>query len=191
MFYKRYIKRLLDFIVAVIGTVILGALFIIIGIAIKLDSRGPILFLQERIGQNGKVFKIYKFRTMVSNAAELGPHFTSKDDVRITKIGKFLRKTSLDEIPQIINVLKGEMSLIGPRPYAIKQKDTVSHSNFVERHAVLPGITGLAQVKGRSSLTSEEKLNYDLIYVKEISLLLDVKILIRTVVITLKSKASW
>ena len=176
-------KWICDFIASLIGLIILLPLFIIIAILIKIDSKGPVFFLQERLGKDGKTFKMYKFRTMVKNAENKGSGiYTSKEDPRITKIGHFLRKTSLDELPQLINILKGEMSLVGPRPpvpyhpykyeeYSKKQK---------KRFNVKPGITGYAQVSGRNKLSWDERIEYDIKYVNKRNLLLDIKIIFFT-----------
>lgn len=163
--------------------ILLSPLFLLISIFIKLDSKGNVIFKQKRVGKNGELFTIYKFRTMVVNASEKGTKYrVLKDDNRITKVGKFLRKTSLDELPQLFNVLKGDMSLVGPRPtlqFIVDQYTTEQK----ERLLVKPGITGLAQVNGRQSLTWEEKIKYDLKYVKEYNFLLDIKILFKTVLV--------
>ena len=178
-----FLKWICDFIASLIGLIILLPLFIIIAILIKIDSKGPVFFLQERLGKDGKTFKMYKFRTMVKNAENKGSGiYTSKEDPRITKIGHFLRKTSLDELPQLINILKGEMSLVGPRPpvpyhpykyeeYSKKQK---------KRFNVKPGITGYAQVSGRNKLSWDERIEYDIKYVNKRNLLLDIKIIFFT-----------
>lgn len=188
------IKRILDFIISLIALIILLPVFLIIGIAIKLDSKGPIFFKQERLGKDGEVFLIYKFRTMVDNAEKVGSGiYTSKTDPRITKIGAFLRRTSLDELPQLINILKGEMSIVGPRPpvpyhphkyenYPEKQK---------QRFTVLPGITGYAQVNGRNNLTWDERIEYDIEYVENYSLLLDLKIILKTIGYVFSSKSIY
>jgi len=187
----RLIKWVLDFILSLIILIILSPLLLIIAVIIKLDSEGPILFKQERLGKDGKVFLIYKFRTMVDNAEKKGTGlFTNENDPRITKIGKFLRKTSLDELPQLINVLKGEMSIIGPRPpvpYHPYKYEGYSDEQRL-RFTVLPGITGYAQVNGRNKNTWEEKLALDLWYVEHHSIGLDIKILLQTVIKVLKRK---
>lgn len=156
-FYPRYIKRGIDLIISFLLLVILWPLFLILAGWIKLDSSGPVFFRQERMGKNGQPFKIYKFRTMYINAPQLATASFENPEKYITKVGKWLRKSSLDELPQLINVFKGEMSIIGPRPLILKEKKVLSlrHANGAE--AVLPGITGLAQVRGRDLVTDEQK----------------------------------
>lgn len=177
----KYIKRVLDLLLAFICSLFFLIPMIIISILIKIDSKGPILFRQARTGKNGKIFKLYKFRSMV---CDNDVHDFSKKDQH-TKVGKILRKLSLDELPQTINILKGEMSFIGPRPWIT---DYYENMNEEQRHRcdVLPGITGLAQVKGRNNISIIEKINYDLEYVKNFSLKEDIKI----VFLTIKTVAS-
>ena len=172
----KYVKRFIDFLLAIIILIITFIPMIIISIAIKLDSNGPIFFKQERTGKNGKPFMLYKFRTM---ASDNDVHDFSKED-KHTKVGTFLRKTSLDELGQLINIFRGEMSFIGPRPWIT---DYYKFMNETQKHRcdVLPGITGLAQVKGRNNITIIEKINYDLEYVEEYSLKEDIKIVFLTI----------
>lgn len=185
-------KRMMDFILALIGGVILIPLFILVAILIKIeDPKGSVLFYQTRIGKDEKPFRMYKFRSMVSNAEELldnlldkneirGAMFKIKEDPRITKVGKFIRKTSIDELPQLWNVIRGEMSLVGPRPALPREVD--QYTNFDKlRLKVTPGCTGLWQVSGRSNLSFHEMLELDLEYIERRSLWLDVKLLFRTV----------
>ena len=182
--YAKYIKRVLDLILSLMALIILMPLMIIIAILIKIDSKGPVFFLQERLGKDGKVFKIIKFRTMVKNAEQMGSGIkTSEEDSRITKIGNFLRKTSLDEIPQFINVLKGDMSLVGPRPpvtYHPYKYENYSNEQK-KRFKTKPGITGLAQVKVRNSAPWDERINIDLKYVSKITIYKDIIIIIKTI----------
>lgn len=172
----RYIKRFLDLIMAIVLMVICIIPMIIISILIKIDSKGPVFFKQERTGKNGKVFMLYKFRSM---AVENDVHDFSKSD-KHTKIGSILRKLSLDELPQLINILKGEMSFIGPRPWIPDYYDNMTEHQR-HRNDVLPGITGLAQAKGRNNISIISKINYDLEYVQNYSLIQDMKIVFLTV----------
>ncbi len=174
------IKRIFDFVISLIFLIVLLPILLIISIAIKIDSKGSILFKQSRGGYLGKHFKIYKFRTMVENAEKIGLGYrTSKDDPRITRVGKFLRKTSLDELPQLINVLKGEMSLVGPRPALTVQTDGYNEYQK-KRLEMRPGITGYAQVNGRNNLSWDEKIELDIYYIDNFSIWLDIKILFST-----------
>ncbi len=172
----KYLKRTLDLIIAIILLIIFLIPMTIIGIIIKLDSKGPMLFKQVRTGKDGKEFYLYKFRSM---AIDNDVHDFSEQD-RHTKVGTVIRKLSLDELPQIINILKGEMSFIGPRPWI---PDYYESMNEIQRHRcdVLPGITGLAQAKGRNGISILKKINYDLEYVENYSLLEDIKIIFLTV----------
>ncbi len=192
-FWQKRIKRLIDVTLSLIGFLILSPAFIILSILVKKGSSGPIFFSQERIGIHGKPFNIYKFRTMYTNAEEAGPQLSSTHDPRITKTGKFLRKTRLDEIPQFYNVLKGDMSFVGPRPerqfFINKIMEKAPH--YKHLHKVKPGITSWGQVKyGYAENVDEmiERLKYDILYVKNQSLTLDFKILVYTILIVLKSK---
>lgn len=181
--YKKYLKRIIDILISLIGILVLFPVFIVIVILIKLDSDGPIIFKHKRLGKNCKVIYVWKFRTMVKNAEKLGPNFTASTDIRVTKIGKKLRALSLDELPQLINILKGDMSLIGPRPDAYtKELDEYQ----IKRTQVLPGITGLAQVNGRSNISVEKRKEYDVYYVKNYSFLMDLNIFIKTILVVLK-----
>lgn len=172
----KYVKRILDLIIAITLFIIFLIPMIIISILIKLDSKGPVLFKQERTGKNGKPFNLYKFRSM---AVDNDVHDFSKQDNH-TKVGDVLRKTSLDELPQIINILKGEMSFIGPRPWITDYYENMTEEQR-HRNDVLPGITGLAQAKGRNNITIFDKINYDLEYVQNYSFIQDVKIVFLTI----------
>lgn len=176
----KLIKRFIDLLSAFILLFILIIPFVIIGILIKLDSKGNIFYRQKRIGKNCKVFKIFKFRTMVSDADKLGVYSTSLNDARITKLGAFLRKASLDELPQILNILLGDMSLIGPRPDVPAQKINYTEKEWIKRHQVLPGITGLAQCRNRHNATNSSRKKYDIFYNRKVSLNLDLKIILWT-----------
>ncbi|WP_420491999.1 sugar transferase [Neobacillus drentensis] len=195
-------KRIIDIIGASFGIILLGFLFIIIAILIKIeDPKGAVLFSQKRVGLNGKEFKMYKFRSMISNAEEKlqellklneisGAMFKMKDDPRITKVGKFIRKTSIDELPQLFNVLKGEMSLVGPRP-PLPREVAVYTKYDKQRLMVTPGCTGLWQVTGRNSVGFEEMVELDLQYILKQSLFLDIKIIIKTVLVLFGSKNAF
>ncbi|MCR2045370.1 sugar transferase [Anaerosalibacter massiliensis] len=190
----KLIKRIIDFVLSLIALIILSPILLIIAIIIKLDSKGPVFFKQERLGRNGEVFLIYKFRTMIPDAEKVGLGiYTSSSDPRITKVGGFLRKTSLDELPQLINVLKGEMSLVGPRPpvpyHPYKYEDYSDEQKL--RFTVPPGITGYAQINGRNTLTWDERIEYDIEYVKNFSVLLDIKIMFKTIGYTFNKKAIY
>lgn len=175
------IKRLMDFWGSLFALMLISPFFLVVAVAIKLDSSGPVFFRQERAGKDGRVFKIFKFRTMVVDAETMGAGvFVEKEDSRITKVGKWLRDTSLDELPQLINVLLGEMSLVGPRPtlpYQVERYDERQRQRLLLR----PGITGWAQVSGRNSLTWPEKIELDIWYVENRSLRLDIRILWQTI----------
>lgn len=177
------LKHLLDRIVAVVALILLSPVLALIMLAIKLDSRGPVFFLQERIGKEGRRFRIIKFRTMIHNAIQYGKGiFVEPGDSRITCVGRFLRRFSLDEIPQFINVLRGEMSLIGPRPtleYQVQQYDDFQR----KRLALRPGITGLAQVRGRNDLSWPERIVLDVWYIENWSFSLDLRILLQTIAV--------
>lgn len=183
--YRKYIKKLIDKLIAVLSLIVLSPLLIVIAIFIKIDSKGPIIFKHKRLGKNCCPIYVWKFRTMVENAINLGPEWTDKNDKRITKLGKILRNTSLDELPQIINVIKGDMSLIGPRPDSYTNIPTEIQ---VMRTKILPGLTGLAQVNGRSSITREEKEKYDLEYIKKYNFMLDLNIMIKTLILIIKKE---
>jgi len=176
--YRIYIKRLLDCVFSFILIIVLSPIFLIIFIMIKADDGGRVIFSQERAGLNRKTFKIYKYRTMVENAETIGPKNTQINDNRITKVGQKLRNTSLDELPQLVNIFKGDMSFIGPRPdIPNRTEDT----DYLKRFKVRQGITGLAQVSGRSSIPPEKRLYYDIQYIEGLSFKMDLGILIKTV----------
>ena len=184
------LKRFIDVIGSLFGLILLSPIIILIGILIKLESKGPIIFSQKRVGINGKKFNMYKLRSMVSNAEELkekladknemsGPMFKMKDDPRITKVGKFIRKTSIDELPQLVNVLKGDMSLVGPRPSLPKEVEKFEPW-MLKRLEVKPGITCYWQVMGRNAIDFENWMKLDIKYVNERSFFLDVKLILKT-----------
>lgn len=195
------VKRILDVILSFIGIVVLSPLLLILFMLIKLDSKGPALFKQVRVGKDGKDFTIYKFRTMIVNAEkkrelEIDPEnlgnfvFQSKSDNRVTKIGAFLRKTSLDELPQLFNVLDGTMSLVGPRP---EIPDVVKYysESYRQRLLVTPGITGLAQVSGRGEIELGKTVYYDLTYISNFSIVEDIRILFKTVTSVFKKEGAF
>lgn len=186
--YRGFIKRLIDFVLALCGLIVLSPVFIILCIWIKLDSKGPILFKQKRVGINKTYFNIYKFRTMyIDTPKDMPTHMLSNPDQFITKAGKFLRKTSLDELPQIINIIKGEMSIIGPRPALWNQDDLIAERDKYHANDVRPGLTGWAQINGRDELEIPVKARLDGEYVKRISFLFDVKCFFGTIISVLKS----
>lgn len=177
---KELCNRIIDVFVSLVLVVILLPVFAVIFVAVKLTSKGPTIFEQERAGKNGKPFIFYKFRTMKLDVDPFGPSPKSGDDPRLTKIGKFLREYSLDELPQLFNILKGDMSVIGPRPLYVSQMAEWDERQK-KRLLVKPGLTGLAQISGRGQLTREEKLELDVKYVETASLWLDMKIVLATI----------
>lgn len=179
--YKKYIKRFLDVFCAVILLIVLFPVFLIVAIAIKLDSKGEIIFKQTRSGQYGIPFKLYKFRSMSKN----NNVYDSSVEDQITSVGKVIRKLSLDELPQLINILRGEMSFIGPRPWILEYAENFN-KHQMKRLNVLPGITGLAQCSGRNNLSIKERINIDIYYVKHVSFMLDMKIVLKTIKCILK-----
>ena len=188
LFISQALKRIFDVIICSIAMIVLIPLWIIIAIAIKCDSKGPVLFTQERRTKNGRIFKMYKFRSMVVNAENMGTGlFNYENDPRVTNVGRFLRNTSIDELPQLWNVVKGDLSVVGPRPcvkYELGDFETLN-KKYKKRFEVRAGITGLAQVKGRNENSWEEKVTYDNQYIEEFKkqgLWLDIKILFATVV---------
>lgn len=193
-----YSKRIMDIVGSLIGIIILSPLYLLIAILIKLDSKGPIIFSQERVGLNGQKFKMYKFRSMVVNAEELkeklkkrnerkGPMFKIKQDPRVTKIGRFIRRTSIDELPQLINVLKGEMSLVGPRP-SLPKEVMQFESWMLERLDVKPGLTCYWQVQGRDDIPFEEWMELDIKYVRQRNMWIDIKLIFKTFTVLIGDK---
>ncbi len=183
-------KRGLDIFIALAAMVILSPVLVAIGITIRLSSKGPAVFKQQRAGQNGKPFVFYKFRTMKLDAAPFGPSPKSGEDRRLTKVGKFLRECSLDELPQLFNVLKGDMSIVGPRPLYLSQIPEWSERQK-KRLLVKPGLTGLAQIQGRGEITREEKLELDVKYVENASLLTDIRIMLATITQVFRRKSVY
>ncbi|HUU17565.1 MAG TPA: sugar transferase [Sedimentisphaerales bacterium] len=181
MSYYGNFKRGLDIFIALAAMGILSPVLVAIGITIRLSSKGPAIFKQERAGKNGKPFVFYKFRTMTLDVDPFGPSPKSGQDPRLTKVGKFLRECSLDELPQLFNVLKGDMSIVGPRPLYLSQIPEWNERQK-KRLLVKPGLTGLAQIGGRAELTREEKLELDVKYVETASFLADIRIILATIV---------
>ena len=189
--YRTVFKRFFDICGALVGLILLSPILLIVAVLIKIESKGPVFFKQERLGKSGKIFKIFKFRTMVDNAIAVGMGLrTDKNDPRITKVGHILRKTSLDELPQLFNVLKGEMSFIGPRPpvpyhpYKYDDYDETQKKRFL----VKPGISGYAQVKVRNNATWDERIVYDVEYVERIGFWFDFYIFFATISVTIRQK---
>lgn len=187
----NFLKRTIDIIGSTIGLLVLSPILIIVAVLIKLESKGPIIFSQDRVTKNKNTFKMYKFRSMVQNAEDLkknleaknemsGPMFKIKEDPRVTRVGKFIRKTSIDELPQLINVLKGDMSLVGPRPSLPKEVEDFEDW-MLERLEVKPGLTCIWQVSGRNNIDFEDWMKLDIKYVRERSTTLDIKLIIKTV----------
>jgi bacterial sugar transferase family protein len=195
------VKRVFDLVISTIGLIILSPIFLILAIIVKLDSKGPVFFAHTRYGKNGKKFKMYKFRTMYENAQDMINDFTPEqmkewkenfklqDDPRITKVGKFLRKTSLDELPQIVNIMKGDLSIIGPRP--VIEEELEKYGESKEKFlSVTPGLTGYWQANGRSSTTYEQRMEMELYYIDHISPKLDFKIFFKTIESVIKKEGA-
>ncbi len=190
MSYYGNFKRGLDTFIAFAAMVILSPVLAAIGITIRLSSKGPAIFKQERAGKNGKPFVFYKFRTMKLEVDPFGPSPKSGQDRRLTKVGKFLRECSLDELPQLFNVLKGDMSIVGPRPLYLSQIPEWNERQK-KRLLVKPGLTGLAQIQGRGEITREEKLELDVKYVESAGLLTDIRIMLATITHVFRRKSIY
>lgn len=199
--FYNFIKRAVDILISLLGIILLSPLFLIVAIIIKLDSRGNAIFRQIRIGKDGRPFVFYKFRTMKHGAEKLkdhlqhlsdikGPAFKIKKDPRITRVGRFLRKSSIDELPQLFNVLKGDMTLVGPRPPLPEEVKKYGRREK-RRLKVKPGLTGLWQVSGRNDISFLEWMELDLYYIEHRSIVLDLKILIRTIPAVLSGKGAY
>jgi len=181
------VKRLFDFILALIGLILLSPLFLIIIISIKLDSKGPVFFKQKRVGVNKSHFNILKFRTMrIDTPKDMPTHLLKNPEQYITKVGKFLRKTSLDELPQILNIIAGSMAIVGPRPALWNQYDLIAERDKYGANNIRPGLTGWAQINGRDTVSIEDKARYDGDYVENLGVKMDVKCFIGTIVTVLK-----
>lgn len=178
----KYIKRFSDIIISILGILLLTPIFVFIAILIKLDSKGPIIFKQKRIGRFGIIFDIYKFRSMLVDAEKQGV-YESKNDSRVTRIGKIIRKLSIDELPQFLNVLKGDMSLIGPRPTLVYHPWKINEYSDIQkqRFNLRPGVTGWAQVNGRKDVEWNKRIEYDVFYVNNLSFLFDIRIIFITI----------
>ncbi len=194
-------KRIFDTVISSVGLLVLTPILLAVAGAIKLDSKGPVFFIQKRVGYKGKIFNMYKFRTMDINAEDLlreiehkneaaGHMFKMRNDPRITRVGKVLRKTSIDELPQLVNVVKGEMSLVGPRPPLIREVEKYELWHHL-RMSVRPGLTGMWQISGRNKIGFEEMVRLDLKYIKERSFRNDLKIIIRTVPVLLGDRNAF
>ena len=186
--YRKHLKRFIDVTASGISLILLSPIFLIVIVLIKIDSKGPALFTQKRVGKEGKEFKIFKFRTMLTFEDSFYPDGSPIENYdRTTKVGNILRKTSIDELPQLINIFIGDMSIVGPRPtlsYQVEKYD----DNQARRLKVKPGLTGLAQINGRNSLSWEQKIQYDIDYVENITFLSDLKIILKTFVVVFKSE---
>lgn len=176
--YQKFFKRLIDILCALAALVVFSWLYIIVAILVRVNLGSPVLFKQPRPGKDCKIFNLYKFRTMTDEKDENGKLLP--DEIRLTKFGRFLRSTSLDELPEAINILKGDMSVVGPRPQLVRDM-VFFDENQMKRQSVTPGLSGLAQISGRNGITWEEKINYDLEYIKNITFWGDVKIIFKTV----------
>ena len=199
--YESLVKRALDLVLSGLGLLAVLPLWLVIVIAIRLESRGPAIFVQERVGLNGRRFRFYKFRSMYVDAEERlaeviahnevdGPVFKIRNDPRVTKLGAFLRRTSLDELPQLVNVLKGDMSLVGPRPPLPREVEKYRPSDAV-RLSVRPGLTCLWQISGRSTISFDDWMELDRQYIRQMSLWFDLKLLLRTVGAVLSMKGAF
>lgn len=181
--YEKYIKRPQDFLCALIATIVLSPVMLVTAILVRIKLGGPVLFTQERPGKDGKIFQLYKFRTMTNDRDANGNLLP--DEERLTKFGKTLRSTSLDELPELFNILKGDMSVVGPRPLLVRYLERYNEHQ-ARRHEVRPGFTGLAQVNGRNAISWEEKFDYDVNYVDHVTFFEDWKIILQTVFVVLK-----
>lgn len=180
--YKHFFKRLIDFILSLIALIVLSPILLIVALLVRTKLGSPVIFKQERPGLNEKIFTLYKFRTMTDAKDEQGNLLP--DEIRLTKFGKLLRSTSLDELPELFNILKGDMSIVGPRPLLVRYLQ-LYNEHQKHRHDVRPGFTGWAQCNGRNAISWEEKFDLDVYYTKHVSLLLDIKIILKTVKVVL------
>lgn len=199
--YNKYIKRFIDIVLSFIALVLLSPVFLIIAICIKIESKGPVFFIHKRVGKNGKIINMYKFRTMVPNAEELIKQFTPEqmkefkenfkleNDPRITKVGNFLRKTSLDELPQLVNILKGDLSIIGPRPVIGEELEKYGE-NKEKFLSVTPGLTGYWAANGRSCTSYEKRMEMELYYIDNLSWKMDIKVFFKTILSVIKREGA-
>lgn len=199
--YNKYIKRFIDIVLSFIALVLLSPIFLIIAICIKIESKGPVFFVHKRVGKNGKMIRMYKFRTMVPNAEELIKQFTPEqmrefkenfkleNDPRITKVGSFLRKTSLDELPQLVNILKGDLSIIGPRPVIGEELEKYG-KNKEKFLSVTPGLTGYWAANGRSCTSYEKRMEMELYYIDNLSWKMDIKVFLKTILSVIKREGA-
>lgn len=178
MMYRKFIKRILDLTISLITLILFSPIFVIVAILVRIKLGSPVFFCQKRPGKDEKIFTIYKFRTMTDKKDENGN--LCSDDIRLTPFGRKLRATSLDELPQLLNVIKGDMAIVGPRPLMVEYLPYYTEEEKL-RHTVRPGITGLAQVRGRNSISWEEKFAFDIQYVNKLSFVFDLKIIIETI----------
>lgn len=186
--YKFYLKRYIDFSLSLVGIIVLSPLLLIFCFAIKLDSKGPVVFCQKRIGRDKSHFNIYKFRTMrIDTPKEMPTHLLENPDYFITRVGKFLRKTSLDELPQLFNIIKGDMAVIGPRPALWNQYDLIEERDKYGANNIRPGLTGLAQISGRDELEIPVKAKLDGNYAQHVSIIMDIKCFFGTIAAVFKS----
>ena len=181
--YKHFFKRLIDFILSLIALIVLSPILLIVALLVRTKLGSPVIFKQERPGLNEKIFTLYKFRTMTDAKDEQGNLLP--DEIRLTKFGKLLRSTSLDELPELFNILKGDMAIVGPRPLMTRYLPYYTEEERA-RHSLRPGMTGYVQVKGRNSLTWDEKFKYDLYYVNHVTFLVDIKVILDTIKIVIK-----
>ena len=196
--FYNFIKRLADIILSLVAVVLFSPIFLIVALVIRIDSKGKVIFGHERIGKNMKRIKVYKFRTMYENSNEIFNNFSEEqkreyyinfkldNDPRITRVGAFLRKTSLDELPQLINILKGDMSIVGPRPVILEEVDLIELRKSYNIDKILPGITGWAQINGRDNIGNKEKVKYDYEYLVNKSFIMDLYIIVMTALKVLK-----
>ena len=181
--YAKYIKRILDFVLSLLALIVLSPILIIIAILVRIKLGSPVLFKQKRPGKNEKIFTLYKFRTMTDAKDKNGDLLP--DEIRLTKFGKFLRSTSLDELPELFNILKGDMSIVGPRPLAVQYLPYYNEQEK-HRHDVRPGLTGLAQINGRNAVDWEKRFEFDIKYINELSFINDIKIILKTILKVIK-----